>query len=59
MNLGKLKRVRVKCFICSRVAVLDRATVRNSWLVYECVYCKIKFRVPKNWREIIIAKGST
>jgi uncharacterized protein YlaI len=59
MNLGKLKRVRVKCFICSRVAVLDRATVRNTWLVYECVYCKIKFRVPKNWRDMIYAKGGS
>jgi hypothetical protein len=53
MRLGKLKKVRVKCPICSRVALLDRASVRHTNLIYECYYCKLKFRLPKNWRQII------
>jgi predicted RNA-binding Zn-ribbon protein involved in translation (DUF1610 family) len=53
MNIGKKKRIRVKCPLCGRVAILDRATVRNTLLVYECYLCKIKFRVPKNWKEVV------
>jgi predicted RNA-binding Zn-ribbon protein involved in translation (DUF1610 family) len=56
MNLGKMKRVHIKCPVCGKVAILDRATVRNALLVYECFTCKLKFRVPKNWKEIILTK---
>jgi hypothetical protein len=52
IRIGKGKKVHIKYPRCIRIAVLDRATVRHSMLVYECPYCKLKFRVPKNWREI-------
>jgi predicted RNA-binding Zn-ribbon protein involved in translation (DUF1610 family) len=57
VRIGKGKKVHIKCPRCIRIAVLDRATVRHNMLVYECPYCKLKFRVPKNWRGIAYEGG--
>jgi hypothetical protein len=57
MKLGKGLKVRMKCPLCSRLAVLNPATSRNQYLVYSCYRCDIEWRVKAGWKERFHSTG--